>query len=471
MTKRTRLILLLLCVVCFFVLAPYIVLYSLGYRVDFLHMKITATGGIYIKAAPLPLEISIDSKIQKPGLFASSIFVQNLLPKSHAVLIKKDGYYDYQKNLEVKENLATKLEHVLLFKKDILFDNLINKTDYFSVSPDVTKIILTLETKNKIQLNIFDTQDKSQKILFELSLSAKIQDLKWSDNSQMVLLKTINSSKTEYFLLDTNKTQGVPQESALLALTYLNKNSQQIYFNPQDPQELFFMENKKIYSAKNNKASAIISNAISYKISDNNIIWLSSEGFLLRSDISGKLIEKITSEGFAPNSKKTYEVYVVSSKIFLRENDALFMVESATKTLEKFKIPITNYKLLASGDSQKLICFNDNKVYIYLFAEPEKENTLLYGVPGAPPGSSSEKINNLFWLNNDYLIFQDGNKIIISEIDYRNEINIVELPKNTTLPDGKTIEIKNPEIYFNQQDKKLYILTDNNLLVSEKLAP
>ncbi len=464
-----------MCTVCFFVLAPYIVLYSLGYRIDFLHMKIVATGGIYIKASPLPLEISIDSKTQKPGFLANSVFVQNLLPKSHAVLIKKDGYYDYQKNLEVEENQVTKLEHVLLIKKNILFENLIDKTDYFSVSPDAKKIIFSSKTKNGTQLNIFETENKSQKALFELSLSAIIQELKWSDDSQMVLLKTINSGKTEYFLLDT-KTQWVPQESALQSLTYLNKNSRQIYFNPQSPQELFFIENKKIYSAKENKVLPIISNAISYRISNNNIIWLSSEGFLLRSDISGKLIEKITSESFAIDSKKNYEVSVISSKIFLRENDALSMLESGTKTLEKFKIPITGYKLLPSEDSQKLISYNDNKVYIYLFSKPEEENTLLYGVagalpggaPGVPPGSSSEKINNLFWLDSDYLIFNTENKIIISEIDFRGSINTITLPGILNLGSGKTLQTKSPEIFFNQKDNKLYILNENALLVSEK---
>lgn len=459
MTKKTRLILLLFCVVCFFILTPYIALYSLGYRVDFLHMKITATGGIYIKADPLPLEISIDSKPQKTNFLANSIFAQNLLPESHAVLIKKDGYYDYQKELEVIENQVTKLEHVLLFKKDILFDNLIDKTDYFSVSPDAKKIIFSIERPkgypNKIQLNIFDTEDKSQKNLLELSLMEKIQDLKWSDDSRMVLLKTIKNSKTDFFLLDINKmTQGAPrvsQESTLSALTYLDKNSKQIYFNPQDSQELFFMENKKIYSVKNNNALAIISNAISYKISDNNIIWLSSEGFLLRSDISGKLIEKITSKGFVIDNQTTYEVFAVSSKIFLKENDALFTVESAAKTLEKFKIPITDYKLSASADGQKLICFNDKEIYIYLLSKPEKENTLLY--------SSSEKINNLFWLNNDYLIFNAGHKIIISEIDYRNSVNTI------------TLQTESPEIFFNRQDNRLYVLTQNTLSASEKLTP
>lgn len=459
MTKKTRLIVLLICVVCFLVVAPYIVLYSLGYRVDFWRMKITATGGIYIKADPLPLEISIDSRAQKTNFLANSLFVQNLLPKSHAILIKKDGYYDYQKNLEVTENQVAKLEHVLLFKKNILFDSLIDETDYFSVSPDGKKIIFSTKTKNGMELSILEIENKLRKTLFELPSPKIIQESRWSDNSQMVLLKTTEKNKVEYLLLDAKKIQESAQEPDLQPLGFLNKNSQQIYFNPQDSQELFFIENKKIYSAKNNNTSIIISNAISYKIYNNNIIWLSSEGFLLRSDISGKLIEKIISKNITIDNKKTYEIYIISLKIFLRINDDLFAIELATKNLEKFKIPITGYKLLASDDRQKLICFNDKKIYIYLFADPKKEITFLYETPRAPSGPSSEKIKSLFWLNNDYLIFNVGNKIMISEIDFRDSVNTIILQKESS------------EIFLNQKNNKLYVLNNGILLSSEKLTP
>ncbi|MDP2741694.1 MAG: hypothetical protein Q8O66_03355, partial [bacterium] len=87
----------------------------------------------------------------------------------------------------------------------------------------------------------------------------------------------------------------------------------------------------------------------------------------------------------------------------------------------------------------------------------------------------SEKIDNCLWLNNNYIIFTINGKIKISETDNKNNLNIFTLPEKLNLSDGTTIDFankeKSPEIYFNQQDKKLYILTEDTLLSSERIAP
>ena len=76
MTKKTRLIILLICVLFFLVITPSIVLYSLGYRVDFEQKRIVATGGVYLKVWPQPAEIFIDSKLGgKTNMFSGSVFV------------------------------------------------------------------------------------------------------------------------------------------------------------------------------------------------------------------------------------------------------------------------------------------------------------------------------------------------------------------------------------------------------------
>ena len=72
----------------------------------------------------------------------------------------------------------------------------------------------------------------------------------------------------------------------------------------------------------------------------------------------------------------------------------------------------------------------------------------------------SEKIGSIFWLNNHYLIFNVGDKIKVSEIDARNRINIIDL-----------IEFKSPELFWDKEGEKLYILSDNTLYLSENLLP
>jgi len=109
-----------------------------------------------------------------------------------------------------------------------------------------------------------------------------------------------------------------------------------------------------------------------------------------------------------------------------------------------------------------MVYFNNSEIYLYSFSETsEKKNVKLFFA------NSRETISNCFWVNNDYIIFESGNKIIISEIDYRGNINAVEVSQNYE----KSADSKNPKIYFNGHDAKIYILSGNSLFSSEKITP
>ena len=74
----------------------------------------------------------------------------------------------------------------------------------------------------------------------------------------------------------------------------------------------------------------------------------------------------------------------------------------------------------------------------------------------------SEKIGDVFWLNSDYLIFNSGNNLKIVEIDERDRIQTWDIAPATNF--GAEVEV-----YFNGSNKKLYILSERDLFVSEKL--
>lgn len=376
MTKKTRLIILLVCVVCFFVIAPVLVLYSMGDRFDFKKMKITATGGIYVRTFPSADKIIIDSKIsENPGIFSNSIFVQSLLPSSHTVLVKKSGYYDYFKTITVQEKEVAKLENVLLFKKDIGFEVIIDKTQ----SP-------------------FDKPEK-----------------------------------------------------------FLIKNNNLYYSNAP--------ENVSISATQ--KATPVLKSLVAFSIINNNIIWLGADGFLYQADLTGltaqtqKNAVKLILEPLKITKKSSYKIIYNGQNIFVIENNNLSFFNTKTSSLDDFYTPVSDAKI--SPDGKNMIYYNDNNIYISLLSTaPAPKNTLY---------KSSEKITDCLWLNNNYIIFTAGNKIIISEIDKRGNINAVTLPQTVVLSPDKKIEIKSPEIFFNQQDGKLYILTNNTFLSSEKITP
>lgn len=72
----------------------------------------------------------------------------------------------------------------------------------------------------------------------------------------------------------------------------------------------------------------------------------------------------------------------------------------------------------------------------------------------------SQAIGKVFWLTNDYLIFNVGDKIKIAEIDDRDKLNMVDLA-----------EFKEPEIFWEPKNKKLYILSEKKMYLLENLLP
>lgn len=470
MTKKNRLIVLFIGAVLFFIITPYIISYSLGYRIDLANKEIVATGGIYVRVLPPGTDVIVDTNIDnKTGLFSNSVFVQNLLPREHSILIKKEGYYDYQKNLAVEENEVTKLENVILFKQRILFDLLDNSVDYFSIAPDGKNLLLikyildeinfeTINLENQ-QRNSFELGIEDKKTIPPITTDTPFFDLKWSDDSNKVLLNI----ESRYFLLEPFSP------TAKIAPLSFPVNSRDISFNPQDSEQIFFIQNKNLYL--NKQKPSIIKDVISYQIVNQNIIWLSNDGFLYSSDIDGKTKHKISEQIFPIKKNSSYKIINISGMLFLQEDESLFLLNKDSRIFETFHDQVQNIK--NSPDGQKILYFNDYEILYSLLNSPLDEQNKILLI------KTQKKINDVYWLNSDYVIFESENVITIAEIDNRGNINTINLSPTVSLFSGKNIDIKKPKIYFNQQDKKLYILTQlsdaaqgkGNLLVSEKLIP
>jgi len=113
-----------------------------------------------------------------------------------------------------------------------------------------------------------------------------------------------------------------------------------------------------------------------------------------------------------------------------------------------------------SSDKQKVI---DASAYEIRVLFPEKENPLFPHSTLFPHrevfiARFSKKIGNIFWLTDHYLIFSVGNKIKIAEIDDRDKINIIDLA-----------EFKDPEIFWDEKNKNLYVLSEGKLYLSKNL--
>lgn len=433
MTKKTRRILFLSLVILFCFTAPTIVLYSQGYRFDFEKKKITQTGAFYFKVWPKNVEIYLQEEFKKKtDFFFGEALLKNLLPKKYKIEIRKQGFHSWKKTLEIKERQVTEAKNIVLFPENPRFELLDKNIENLFFSPDEKKIILQTkiisDKKESWDLELFDLEKNVKSHLIEPSqilpgktLEGKevnLLNVEFSEDSKEIYLKVRIKKEEKNFTINLKKSPPVLEER---------------------------------------KMPFIPENILSYQKLNNDIFFLDNSGNLFKSDSSFEPKLKINTALFPVSPEKKYQLKLFSDNlIFLKENSTLYQFNFETKSFEKFFEPIKEIKI--SSDQKKLVYFSDYEIWI-LYLDDEIS-------PSHKKGDKvfllrfSEKIGEFFWLNSHYLIMQIGDKMKIAEIDDRDSINIYDL-----------IEFPNPKFFWSKYDKKIYLLTEENFIVSEKILP
>ncbi|MDP3995933.1 MAG: PEGA domain-containing protein [bacterium] len=452
MIKRTRTILFLTCFLIFILLAPSAVLYSQGYRIDLENKKLTQTGGLFIKATPKQADIYVNGKLEKKtDFFFGSALVENLLPKNYKIEIKKEGYHSWEKTLEIKEKQVQDAREVILFPKNINLNVLSDQTEEFWFSPNQRKIITLEEEKQGWALKLYDLDKniKSQ-LLAETDIFAEgseLVNLTFSEDSKNINLETAIREKIRYFTLEIDKVSPIPME-----------------ITPPEPITLT-QQGDEDKSSSSPLAFARVNNDIYYLDETGHLFKneteLTSNPFPVKQESEEN---KLSSSPFASARETEYALNIFHNYIFLQETDVLYKFNDESKSFDIFFEKIKSLK--ASPDNKKLAYFSEHEIWV-LFLE-DKNNP-----PQKKSGEKilltrlSETITDAFWLNDNYLIFAAGDVIKISEVDDRDKLNIVDIVEIKKLPQNGSFN----KIFWNQSDKKLYILKEKTLYSSDVLLP
>lgn len=353
MSKRTRLILFISFFLLYLILAPVIVFYSLGYRFDFDNKQLITTGAVYLQTWPSEVQISVgENNKQNTNILSNVSLIQGLSPEKYDIVVEKQGYYPWSKNLEIKEQEVTRIDNVTLIKQEIAFSKIEGEFESFPIEP-----------------------------LAEMGLTKE---------QQSVVLSKLEGE-------------------------------------------------------------------ISSKVSGNYIIWLSDKGLLLRSDINAKTVETYNTEPLIIDGK--YEILLLNNHIFLNGDKDLLLLDRKTKSFKKIHTAVNEIKISPLDD--KIVYYDDYEILTAHFLKPDEMVSL---------SKSKKKITDLYWFNNNYLIFVVGGKIEISEIDIRDKINTVIIPRHIVFADETFLELINPKISWDYQTKKLSVLESKTLIESEPLT-
>lgn len=474
MRLKTRRILTVICVMLFLILAPSIILYTFGFRYDFREKKIVQTGIIYLTPAPQDnMKIFVNGAEAKnnlsiKGLFKKDYIVYNLLPQTYEIRLRKDGYWDWEKDLSVLPGVITYAQPLLLPKNPVanpVFDS--EDVAGWAFSPDYKKIAYLKGKGTDAMIGVYDTDSQKTKSVNireilpqlnslpgstklasnELIFSGDNARIFWSPNSANFAL-VLGANPGRIFLFNAN-------DISYLSGEFIPDAVIQSQWNGSNDSFAYLTQKQELYSLglKPSSASqpAIANNISGFTLKNNDIYYLGNKNlFVYRFSLSSPENKKQLS--YAPlnsGANNPSGVWENPSRLIVsgRNDIAIITPDKNLFLVRQDGLP----EHIGSGaeaaefsrDSGSLLYNSDFEIFTYSLAS-DSENLVT---------RSGQKISNVGWYK-DYahIWFYADNTLKNIELDSRPVPNVVDFLSFSQPAENFIYDNNAGNIYYDQTD-------------------
>lgn len=153
LTRKIRVIIMCSLIAIFFVAAPLILLYTAGFRYSFSKRQIKRTGVLNIDATPTDMEVTLNNVKQKNKL---PLYLPNRAPGTYKIVLSKQGYKPWEKDIVIASNQTTYIKDVALFKEALPVQILEEREAPLSVVFSPTAKYALLISRDKSNKNIYE---------------------------------------------------------------------------------------------------------------------------------------------------------------------------------------------------------------------------------------------------------------------------------------------------------------------------
>jgi len=210
-------------VLCLLIIATiFVVLYGKGYRLGFQQgePQISKTGILQLQSKPTGAQVSIDGH-----LATATDNNINLTPGKYKVTISKDGYNDWQKDVQIKREVVSNADVTLFPKAPTLQSISTFGVESASIDPSGTRLALKIASNSakKNGIYVFDMTSRSFMVLDGQSSSTQLVDetscilfsqakISWSPDGKQILAAIQETpDSTSYYLLKADGFNEEPQ--------------------------------------------------------------------------------------------------------------------------------------------------------------------------------------------------------------------------------------------------------------------
>lgn len=408
----------------FIIVTPLITLYATGYRYNFKNNRIEKIGIIHIETLPKDAKVYINDKYidDTPARFIK------LLPNKYKVVVQKEGYHPWKKEVVVQSNLTSFYKDITLFKNNLPINKIEGQINLLAISPDQKKIIYTLNKQNIEELRLLNIKNNSEFLIASFNSQAynQLEFVEWSPNRNKALIKKVIGDFNQYIIVDINSLK----IEEIFDITRLSFDK--LTWDLLNDNFLYGLKNAVLYQIDllNDDVESLHSaNITDFQIKGNEIFFISkvvNESFLNKTILEDKKIGEIVKIKLPSPSNFTLQPstqpYLVlldmkSNDLFIIESNAFGLVDLTQSIILQDKAK----EIVWSSDFSEILFYTDFEISTFNFNDKQKNLITRYG----------EIINQAIWYPGDnYIIYQLGNVTKAIErygFEYRNDVELAHL--------------------------------------------
>ena len=360
MSLRKRRLFVLFFFILFLFVGTGISFYSQGYRLALDPLSLTKIGGIFIRSTPMDAIYKLDNiQVKNRAWFLQRGTLVNTTPGTHELIVEKEGYQSFKKQLAISPALVSELDSIILLKNVepnkieenvINFDILNNQTVTLKKGIGLlygTSTIPGIQLINGIESEgVFATKKDNEFFI----INTKLNPL------------TITPLHTIFYKLKINKLK-LPGETPILEVAHNSLISPLYYLHTEAAFYSLNIETSELVLLKLEKIKNL-------KFVNKLLFYENGNGQLINYDIQNKrYINLANLESSLINIEylDTKPAYY----LLLKENGSLTL---ASSTFPNGVVLATNASIFSfSPDQLKIASIDkDNKINIYYLWKPKK---------------------------------------------------------------------------------------------------
>lgn len=405
-----------------------------GYQHDFSTNIFIHTGSITVASNPKNnIHIKINGKEPKSKLINfinDSYYINGLRPRTYTLSVSSDGFRTWEKDVSVHSGVSTEFWNVVLLRNEYerLSYNLTD-IDYFFPAPEENMFATTRQLGKTQTTNVFDTERNmiTNSFLFteKQFTTDERENIEWAPNSKELIipLEDVNTKIKDYAIAYTKDSS-----SYLLSDFVTLPNIHSVRWDPKDKNVIYLISNTSLFRAsldfeKNDVILTAIENDIlAYDFTDDGIyLFTSNNEVFYDYDKKAQKLEKLVSFDLPENSYNIRLIAYDNHRLIVLDDDArsLYLYNKGDRNIYTKRLGTNIIGAHFSDDGKKLIFYSPFEIFAYFTrdwdAQPIRvENTMQSII------RFSQLIDNVhFSKDYEHIIFNVGNEIKITELDYR----------------------------------------------------